>query len=388
MSQTPYFSFWEIESYLSNVDLVIVGGGIVGLTTAIHCALLEPKLSILVLERGALPSGASTKNAGFACFGSASELLADLNVQSQHDVFERVARRIDGLRRLRSLLGDKSIEYNACGGFELFGPQDEALFAACHDFIRQANKELEPLTLSNETYVVEDSLISKFGFKGVNHVIYNRAEGAIHTGKMMLSLTSKAREMGVSIITGLGVESAEEGADNVGLTLSNGYLLLCKHMHIATNGFAKELMPEIDTQPARAQVLITSPIQDLQFNGTFHMDEGYYYFRNVGNRILLGGGRNLDFNGEQTTVTGISEVIQSKLEDLLKHTIAPNAQYHIEHRWSGTMGIGGTKDTLMGRKSPNITYSVRMGGMGVALGTLVGAESAEMILGKNVQTTF
>ena len=57
-------------------------------------------------------------------------------------------------------------------------------------------------------------------------------------------------------------------------------------------------------QPARAQVLITKPIKNLQIKGTFHLDKGYYYFRNIDNRILFGGGRNLDFKTEETSEFG------------------------------------------------------------------------------------
>ena len=70
-------SFWELESYFKNIDIIIIGSGIVGLFAALHLKKTTPKLKIIVLERGVLPSGASTKNAGFACFGSASEILDD-----------------------------------------------------------------------------------------------------------------------------------------------------------------------------------------------------------------------------------------------------------------------------------------------------------------------
>ncbi len=72
------FSYWELKNWFTNVDFTIVGSGIVGL----HCALALrerfPESKILVLEKGILPQGASTKNAGFACFGSLSEILDDL----------------------------------------------------------------------------------------------------------------------------------------------------------------------------------------------------------------------------------------------------------------------------------------------------------------------
>ena len=51
-------------------------------------------------------------------------------------------------------------------------------------------------------------------------------------------------------------------------------------------------------------MLITKPLENLHFRGTFHLDKGYYYFRNIDQRILFGGGRNLDFETEETTEFG------------------------------------------------------------------------------------
>ena len=84
-------------------------------------------------------------------------------------------------------------------------------------------------------------------------------------------------------------------------------------------------------QPARAQVLITKPIENLQIKGTFHLEKGYYYFRNIDNRILLGGGRNLDFTTEETSKFGLTTLVQNKLEEILKTTILPR-QARDKHR--------------------------------------------------------
>ena len=91
-------------------------------------------------------------------------------------------------------------------------------------------------------------------------------------------------------------------------------------------------------------MLITSQIKNLHIKGTFHLEEGYYYFRNINNRILLGGGRNLDFETEETTQFGETTLIQNKLENLLKTTILPNTAFEITHRWSGIMGVGSQKN--------------------------------------------
>ena len=104
-------SYWEIKTWLANVDFTIIGSGIVGISCAIQLRHRFPSAKILILEKGMLPQGASTKNAGFACFGSTSELLSDLKNHSKEEVFQLVKKRWEGLQLLRDLLGDKNIDY-------------------------------------------------------------------------------------------------------------------------------------------------------------------------------------------------------------------------------------------------------------------------------------
>jgi glycine/D-amino acid oxidase-like deaminating enzyme len=155
--------------------------------------------------------------------------------------------------------------------------------------------------------------------------------------------------------------------------------LKANKIHFATNGFAASLFPDLDVKPARAQVLVTEPIAELKLNGTFHIDEGFYYFRNIDNRVLLGGGRNLDVEGETTSVLETTELIQTKLESLLGEVILPDQKVKIAHRWSGVMGVGETKKVIIERFSDKVSCSVRLGGMGVAIGTSIGKQSAQML---------
>jgi len=114
------FSYWENKTWLSNIDFVIVGSGIVGLNCALELRSKHPKSKIVVLEKGLVPYGASTRNAGFACFGSLTEILSDLDSHSTLEVYELIKKRVSGLRRLRNLLGDKQIKYKQLGGNEIF----------------------------------------------------------------------------------------------------------------------------------------------------------------------------------------------------------------------------------------------------------------------------
>lgn len=366
-------SYWEIKSWLTNVDFIIIGSGIVGLNCALNLKNKYPLASILVLEKGILPQGASTKNAGFACFGSLSELLDDLQSHSEETIVALVKQRYEGLKLLRSILGDSNIDYQELGGFELFLENDD-LYEKCNVAIDEINSLLKPYFKDN-VFSIRDNI---FGFEGIRpNYIFNQFEGQIDTGKMMDSLIQKVMNQGIKILNNVTVEAYSEDVSGVKVQTSD-LEVSCKKLLIATNGFASQLLDE-SIQPARAQVLITNPIPDLKIKGTFHLDQGYYYFRNINNRILFGGGRNLDFESEETTTFGQTKIIQDKLETLLKATILPNDSFTIDHRWSGIMGVGSRKKPIVKQISNHTYCGVRLGGMGVAIGSLVGRELADLV---------
>ncbi len=367
-------SYWEYQSWLSNIDYTIVGSGIVGLNTALHLKDRFPKASILILERGFLPNGASTKNAGFACFGSLSEILDDLNSHSETEVVDLVQKRVDGLKLLRNNLGDKTMDYRSWGSYELFAPRDRELFEQCASKMNEINKLLEPVFKKP----VFSTRTNSFGFKNIHEpLIFNQFEGQINTGKMMETLLQKVQNAGIRILNNITVEGFSEKNNSVEVK-TDQFQFSTNKLMITTNGFASTLGIS-EVKPARAQVLITKPIKNLQLKGTFHLDKGYYYFRNIDDRILLGGGRNLDLKTEETTIMAQTQLIQDKLEELLKSTILPNTEFEIDQRWSGIMGVGKQKNPILKQISENIYCGVRLGGMGVAIGSLVGKELAELV---------
>jgi gamma-glutamylputrescine oxidase len=72
-------------------------------------------------------------------------------------------------------------------------------------------------------------------------------------------------------------------------------------------------------------------------------------------------------------------VVQSALNQLLTTTILPNEAVEIDATWSGILGIGPIKKPIIERISPNVIVAVRMGGMGVAIGSLVGDDAAGLL---------
>ena len=367
-------SYWEIKNWFTSVDFTIVGSGIVGLHCALQLRERFPESKILILEKGILPQGASTKNAGFACFGSLSEIIDDLKSHSEEEVIQLVQKRWDGLQLLRKRLGDTALDFKPYGGYELFLKDDDATYMECLQKLPFLNDLLRPLFRSD----VFSKEIDRFAFENIKeYTVFNPFEAQIDTGTMMQALLKEAISKDILILNQAEVTSFTDKNSSVELVV-NDFTFSTNKLLFATNGFAGSLTNNA-VKPARAQVLITEPISNLDIKGTFHLDKGYYYFRNFEDRILLGGGRNLDFEGETTTDLSQTEKIQNKLEDLLKNVILPNQEYKIAHRWSGIMGIGSHKNPIVSQLSENVYCGVRLGGMGVAIGSLIGKELADLI---------
>ncbi|WP_108422380.1 NAD(P)/FAD-dependent oxidoreductase [Flagellimonas amoyensis] len=367
-------SYWEYKTWFSNVDFTVIGSGIVGLNCALQLKEQYPKSKILVLEKGSLPQGASTKNAGFACFGSISEVLSDLRSHSKEEVVNLVQKRWEGIHNLRQLLGDKTIGFEQRGGHELFAENNPDLYDNCLDQMEHMNRLLRPI-FGKDPFVTTENT---FGFRHIREkYITHQFEGQLDTGKMMHALIQKCLSKGIPILNGIQVEELLEQGNGATLVTPD-FQFQTRKVFVATNGFAAKLLKTETVKPARAQVLITEPIKGLKIKGTFHFDEGYYYFRNIDDRILFGGGRNLDFKTEETMEFGQTQTIQAKLEELLHNIILPHQQVKIDRRWSGIMGVGTQKTPLIKQVSNSVFCGVRLGGMGVALGSLVGKELAEL----------
>lgn len=380
MSQS-YISYWEQDTWFNDLDVVIIGSGIVGLSSAYFIKAKYPNRKVIVFERGFLPHGATTRNAGFSCFGSPGEILADIKKNGKQMAYTLVKERFDGLHALLLLHHPDDISYENFGGYEVFRDNEKSLYEEYQSEIDVLNNELqEVLKIKSNIYEVKPvSAATEMGLKGISGLFFNPWEGQLHSGRLMKSLLKKCRELGIEIITGIKVAGYHKANEKVLITLDNGTEIKCTDLIITVNGFAKELVPELDVNPARGQVLVTAPINGLALKGTFHHHEGFDYFRNIDNRVLLGGGRDLDLIGEATTEMERNDIIYSYLVNLLHEVILPGIDFKIEHEWSGTMGVGNDKTPIIKYVQDNVLVAVRMGGMGVAIGTNVGKKVAEML---------
>ncbi|MCS6808653.1 MAG: FAD-binding oxidoreductase [Bacteroidota bacterium] len=386
-------SYWEHSAWLS-YDIIVIGAGIIGLSTAIALKEHATHCSVAVLERGVLPSGASTRNAGFACFGSITELLHDMALHGEEQTIQLVRERYEGLRLLRRRLGDNACGYEQYGGAELlFEHNLDALSA-----IDRVNAALRDVFSANPFYECSRK-ITQYGLNAerVRALVCNDFEGQLHSGMMMHSLVRYAQERGVMVIWGADVYALDEGAHEVAVHVRQGTPMQSEEtssitfraaqVALCTNAWIREIVPQVSITPARGQVLITEPLKELPFRGVFHFDEGFYYFRTVsspeGQRVLLGGGRNRALEQETTTRMELNPAIHQELEHILRTIILPHhTNVQIAERWAGIMGFHHTKLPIVQRVSNRLTVGFGCNGMGVALGSIIGERTARVLLDK------
>jgi gamma-glutamylputrescine oxidase len=374
MKQKNDPSIWEWMKWDKVWDLIVIGGGITGITTAIHYKKIKPSLSVLVIE--ALPTGnvASTKNAGFACFGSVGELREDLLTLGRERVKELLHYRYEGLQVLKETIEPRLMDYSACGGFELFDRDDSVYFKQNLLVLEEMNDLVwSALGLEKTFSVSRHSINSPYVYP---EAIFNQYEGALNPVKMMDALLDKARNLGIVIRKGTSVEKIHKVPHQI--ELISKQLLNYKRLAICTNGMAKEFLPQLDVQMAPNTVAFIEAPRELNWPSCYHMDKGYTYFRMVeGRYIILGGGRHILDNKLRDDAAS-DEIIRTFLENKLSQ-ITGITEVNVKGFWKGYLGVGKERFPILESIGEDIYCGVRLGGMGVAIGSYLGRALAGMM---------
>jgi len=243
--------------------------------------------------------------------------------------------------------------------------------------LNKINSLLQSVTGSENIFEVKSS--AKHKMNSLPTCLYNRFEGMLNSGMLNETVANKAHRLEVIPFYGFDVKKVERQEGGYDLINENSMKISCKQLIVANNAFASILFPELDVLPARGQILITKPIENLAFDGIFHNDKGYIYFRNIDKRVLIGGGRN-HFREEETTYDFEgSESVGHFLENYLKTVVLPSTPFEIDMHWSGIMAMGKVKMPIVERVNEHLLLCVRMSGMGVALGPILSDEIVGMI---------
>ena len=195
----------------------------------------------------------------------------------------------------------------------------------------------------------------------------------------MQALRSLATGLGVTVWGGCLVKQVDANEQYVAVEMSTGEVLRSDCVALATNGFTPHLDTRPAVQPARNQVYLSPPLRSWNWDTCIHMHQGYVYARRLHNRLLIGGGRQIALDRESTDEPGLTADIRRYLEGIANTHFGLSDKVHLQDGWSGILGVGEAKHPEVCEIERDIYAAVRLGGMGVAIGTQVGIQLAELI---------
>ena len=359
---SPGFSYWETKGWLGEPDAVVVGAGLVGMNAALRLKEKHPHWRVVMVDQASL-GGATTRNAGFACFGSPSELLDDWNTLGPEATVELVRMRWQGLQALRSMWGDEALGYRPCGAVEAF--TDNAEWTRCTAALPMLNDALSEVFGQAPFREVPSG---PTGLRAVAGTIASPMEGDLDTAKMATALRHSLQHQDIALVSGVRIESLTRSSSwtlktSMG-TLTSPRVLVCN------NGWASELLDvEVSTTPN--VVVVSEPIANLALTSTVHHDRGYVYAREIDGRVLIGGGRHWNCATENERIERLTAWAETHIVDV--------DAFRVAHCWVGQLGVGPHRQPVMEEVEPGLFAGVRLGGMGVAIGTLVGRKLADLV---------
>lgn len=382
------FSYWEMNREIFKGDILIIGGGLVGQSIAIAIQkqkkqLKQKPLKICIVDK--LPmgqSGASTRNAGFACFGSPTEIIDDLSREEENRTINRISNRISGLSIWKDWIPGNIIEWDDCSGYEVFEREEEMNFKEVLDKLPHLNKIGESASGNPMIYSKHKRISSKLPYS-----IRIEGEASLNPGKAHNSLYGLNKELGSQIINGVSIPNRNywhKNSEGWTIPTKNG-IFKAKRVVIAANAWTPKILnSDLDITPGRGQILMIKSMKPINYNGVFHAKKGYLYFRNGNsiNSLIIGGGRNLFQTNETSLEMTTTKEVQDYLESYARNVLLPNQDFSIQNRWAGIMAFSkqGNKDPLLYWDEPDLLIASRMCGMGIALAPMIGIQASKKIL--------
>lgn len=374
---TPY---WQRKKHrknsIVNTNILIIGGGFVGLSIAYWLKEMNPDINVAILERSFCGSGASGRNAGFLTKGSAAfyhGLFSVWGSEKASEIYNFASDSIDLLHR-NILNSCSEIKYQKTFSSTLFRNEEQLLKLEKFNpeqlnFVFKTAKDL-PLELRSSFLCSYES----------------SSEYSVNPFNLLTVLKGITKSRGVKIFeNNAAFEIIDENV------LTETALFKADKIILALNGYSSEFHPAFKDLifPRRAQMLAVKIDSPYKLSGLYYDPADKVYWRKVDeNVIVIGGKRLLDEKGEVGVFEKNSPLIQHEIEKYLKDQLKIN--FKIISRWSGIMGFTKHELPIVDRLKThrNVFVAAGFSGHGMGFGFKSGKEMAELLLGFKKETFF
>jgi glycine/D-amino acid oxidase-like deaminating enzyme len=355
-----------------SADVVVVGGGYTGVTSALHLARSGARVTLLEAET--LGWGASTRNAGMFHAG----LAAGLSVLERRYGPELAARlHAEGNAAfgiVERLIADEQLEcdYRRTGQLVLAWSARQARGFETRAAVR--NRDGLP------THVVRGpALREEIGTDAYTVGIVEEMAGGLHPARYLAELASRADRAGAELHEQTPAVRIDRVTGGFKVSTARGTIRATEVL-LATNGYTGGLVPWVQRRviPIGSYIVVTDPLDpavaaEVSPRGRMFYDTKnflYYWRLTPDNRLLFGGRASFG----RTTVARSAAILASAMRRV--HPQVAGAR--VAYAWGGNVGFTFDRLPHIGRHD-GITYALGYCGSGVCMATYFGMVAARML---------
>jgi glycine/D-amino acid oxidase-like deaminating enzyme len=344
-------SIWQDKSirhgkHATEVDVVIIGGGIAGLSSAYWLLKENQGLNIALVEKGEIGDGATGRNAGFITCGSVEHFNRLISKHGLDEAKEIWKFSEENLRLLKEHIiqdDEDSLNFENLGSFSLASTESEM------NELKSSAATMEELGINVEI-LDQEKIKSRLGADefvgGVKYV----DDASIHPLKLLDKMKKIVLEdENFSLYENSEVFSIEQDGEQKRVKTKSGEFL-SSIVVMATNGYSPLLHDFFKDKiyPTRGQILSTESV-DRFMEGPCYANFVLDYFRQLpSGELVIGGFRQLQKDAEIGYSDETSDVIQEALEEFIQTHLPKLKSAQITHRWSGIMGFSVDGQPMVG----------------------------------------
>ena len=377
-------SFWLDRSTATEkqvYDVVIVGAGITGLSTAYWLEKEDPSLKVAIIEKSRVAFGASGRNAGFVTCGSVEHFSRMINKHGLEQALEIWRFSETNLRLLQEeIVQDqaKSMEFENDGAFSLAAQENEYLE------LKKTSEIMSGFKIPTE--ILDASAVTKrLGASGFVGGIKYLGDSSTNPVKLLEAMREKIKAPIFESVEAYRIDTLGDGTK---LLKTDKGDFETSMVVLALNGYSATLHPYFKDKiyPTRAQCLMTEPVPRFMEGpcyANFYLD----YFRQIPTgELLIGGFRQIDKANEVGYSDETSEIIQNSLHNFVTTYLPKLANAKVSHRWSGLMGFAKDGEPMVGSVPDDsaIFFAGGYTGHGIGLAFNTAKTLVDLIFGREI----
>ncbi len=371
----------QLTALPDKVDLAVIGGGIPGLSAALHFARRVERVA--VLESETIGWGASSRNGGMALTGLKLD-AAVVEKRYGHDLTHQLFD--DSLASLSTVEETINQEQITCD----FARTGHLLVAnkPAHFEAMQSESEWYAQHFNHATRIVPQSeLNSEIGSQVYYGGLVDETSAGLNPARYVAGLAKAAERTGATLCPKAWVTGIEKMAGGFKIKTVRGELL-ARQVLVTTGGYTGAATPQLRRRiiPIGSYIIATQPLpeslaQSLIPHRRMVFDYKHYlnYFRLSADNRMVFGGRAAFFPETGSTIRTSAEILRREMVFVYPQL----KDVELEYAWGGTLDFAFDQMPHTGQLD-GVYYALGFAGHGVALGTHLGMRMAEAIVNDTV----